>query len=144
MAVPFSGGAPAAQSAVAGHTPILFNSLAGAMPLVKDGKLRALAVAAKARAAALPDVPTLDEAGFKDQEANTFQAMLAPAATPKEIQDLLHREIIKTLKLPDVKARLEGLGLDVVANSQEEFGAQIKEEIVKWRKVIRAANINAE
>ncbi len=144
VAVPFSGGAPAAQSAVAGHTPILFNSLAGAMPLVKDGKLRALAVAAKARAAALPDVPTLDEAGFKDQEANTFQAMLAPAATPKEIQDLLHREIIKTLKLPDVKARLEGLGLDVVANSQEEFGAQIKEEIVKWRKVIRAANINAE
>jgi len=97
VAVPFSGGAPAAQSAVAGHTPILFNSLAGAMPLVKDGKLRALAVAAKARAAALPDVPTLDEAGFKDQEANTFQAMLAPAATPKEIQDLLHREIIKTL-----------------------------------------------
>ena len=144
VAVPFSGGAPAAQSAVAGHTPILFNSLAGAMPLVKDGKLRALAVAAKARAAALPDVPTLDEAGFKDQEANTFQAMLAPAATPKEIQDLLHREIIKTLKLPDVKARLEGLGLDVVANSQEEFGAQIKEEIVKWRKVIRAANIKAE
>ena len=144
VAVPFSGGAPAAQSAVAGHTPILFNSLAMAVTLVKDGKLRALAVAAKERAAALPDVPTMDEAGFKDQEANTFQAMLAPAATPKEIQDLLHREIIKTLKLPDVKARLEGLGLDVVANSQEEFGAQIKEEIVKWRKVIRAANINAE
>jgi len=143
-AVPFSGGAPAAQSTVAGHTPILFNSLALTVPLVKDGKLRALAVAAKARAAVLPDVPTMDEAGLKDQEANTFQAMLVPAATPKEIQDLLHREIVKALKLPDVKARLEGLGLDVVANSQEEFGVQIKEEIVKWRKVIRAVNIKAE
>src|SRR5258708_1509857 len=85
-----------------------------------------------------------DEAGFKGQEADTFQAMLIQAATPKEIQDLLHREIVKALNLPDVKARLEGLGLDVVANLQEEFGAQIKQEIVKWRKVIRAANIKVE
>jgi tripartite-type tricarboxylate transporter receptor subunit TctC len=144
VGVPFNGGAPAVQSTMAGHTPILFSSLPSVVPLVKDGKLRALAVAAKARAAALPDVPTMDEAGFKGQEANTFQAMLIPAATPKEIQDLLHREIVKALKLPDVKARLEDLGLDVVANSQEEFAAQIKEEIVKWREIIRAANIKAE
>jgi len=144
VGVPFNGGAPAVQSTMAGHTPILFSSLPSVVPLVKDGKLRALAIAAKARAAALPDVPTLDEAGFKGQEADTFQAMLIQAATPKEIQDLLHREIVKALNLPDVKARLEGLGLDVVANSQEEFGAQIKQEIVKWRKVIRAANIKVE
>ena len=81
---------------------------------------------------------------FKGQEADTFQAMLIQAAVPKDIRDLLHREIVKVLKLPDVKARLEGLGLDVVANSQDEFAAQIKEEIVKWAKVIRAANIRAE
>jgi tripartite-type tricarboxylate transporter receptor subunit TctC len=142
VGVPFNGGVRAVQSTMAGHTPILFSSSVG--PLVKDGKLRALAVAAKARAAALPDVPTLDEAGFKGQEADTFQAMLIQAATPKEIQDLLHREIVKALNLPDVKEHLEGLGLDVVANSQEEFGAQIKQEIVKWRKVIRAANIKVE
>jgi tripartite-type tricarboxylate transporter receptor subunit TctC len=125
VGVPFNGGAPAVQSTIAGHAPILFSSLPSVVPLVKDGKLRALAVAAKARAAAFPDVPTLDEAGFKGQEADTFQAVLIQAATPKEIQDLLHREIVKALNLPDVKARLEGLGLDVVANSQEEFGAQI-------------------
>src|SRR5882724_7210385 len=107
-------------------------------------KLRALAVAAKARAQTLPDVPTQDEAGFKDQEADTFQAMLIQAAVPMDIRDLLHREIVKVLKLPDVKARLEGLGLDIVANSQEEFGAQIKDEIVQWRKVVRAANIKVE
>jgi tripartite-type tricarboxylate transporter receptor subunit TctC len=144
LAVPFNGGGPALQSTVAGHTPIVFNSLAGVVALVRDGRLRALAVTAKTRAAALPDVPTLDEAGFKGQEANTFQAMLIRAAVPKEIRDLLHREIVKVLKLPDVKARLEGLGLDVVANTQEEFAAQIREEIPKWANVIRAANIKPE
>jgi tripartite-type tricarboxylate transporter receptor subunit TctC len=144
VGVPFNGGAPAVQSTMAGHTPILFSSLASVVPWVKDGKLRALAVAAKARAEALPDVPTLDEAGFRGQEADTFQAMLIQATVPKDIRDLLHREIVKVLKLPDVKARLEGLGLDIVANSQEEFGAQIKDEIVKWRKIVRAANIKAE
>jgi tripartite-type tricarboxylate transporter receptor subunit TctC len=143
VAVPFNGGAPAAQSAVAGHTPILFNSSL-AVPLVKDGKLRALAVTAKARWRALPEVPTMDEAGFKGQEADNFHAMLTQAAVPKNIRDLLHREIVKVLKLPDVKLRLEGLGFDVLANSQEEFAAQIKEEIVKWGKVIRAANIKAQ
>jgi tripartite-type tricarboxylate transporter receptor subunit TctC len=75
---------------------------------------------------------------------NHCDEVLVPAATPKDIQDLLHREIVKVLKLPDVKARLEGLGLDVVANSQEEFAAQIREDIVKWGKVIRAANIKME
>jgi tripartite-type tricarboxylate transporter receptor subunit TctC len=144
VGVPFNGGAPAVQSTMAGHTPILVGSMPSAEPLLKDGKLRALAVAAKARLAALPNVPTLDEAGFKGQEADTFQAMLIQAAVPKDIRDLLHREIVKVLKLPDVKARLEGLGFDVVANSQEEFGTQIREEIVKWRKVIRAANIKVE
>jgi tripartite-type tricarboxylate transporter receptor subunit TctC len=144
VAVPFNGGAPAAQSAVAGHTPILFTSVSGGVPLVRDGQLRALAVATKVRATALPDVPTLEEAGFKGQEADTFQAMLIQAAVPKDISDLLHREILKVLKLPDVKARLEGLGLEVVANSQEAFAAQIKEEIIKWGKVIRAANIKLQ
>src|SRR5262245_23853360 len=75
VGVPFNGAGPAVQSTIAGHTPIMFTSLPTAVPLVRDGKLRALAVAAKARAAALTDVPTLEEAGFKDQEADTFHAM---------------------------------------------------------------------
>jgi tripartite-type tricarboxylate transporter receptor subunit TctC len=144
FSVPFSGAAPAMQSTVAGHTPILFASLPSVIALVKDGQLRPLAVAAKSRSAALPDVPTMDEAGFQGQEADTFQALLVPAATPKDIQDRLHREIVKVLRLPDVKARLEGIGFEVVANTQEEFAALIKDEIVKWGKVIRAANIKAE
>jgi tripartite-type tricarboxylate transporter receptor subunit TctC len=130
VGVPFNGGAPALQSTMAGHTPILVGSMPSAGPLLKDGKLRALAVAARTRLAALPNVPTLDEAGFKGQEADTFQAMLIQATVPNDISNLLHREIVKVLKLPDVKSRLEGLGFDVVASSQEEFGTQIKEEIV--------------
>jgi tripartite-type tricarboxylate transporter receptor subunit TctC len=144
VSVPFNGAGPAAQSAVAGHTPMVFTSVPTVLGLVKDARLRALAVAAKTRAAALPDVPTMEEAGFKGQESNTFQAMMVPAATPKEIRDLLYREIVKALNLPDAKARLEALGLDIVANSPEEFAALIKEEIVRWAKVIRAANIKAE
>ena len=142
--VPFNGAGPAIQSAVAGHTPITFTSLPPAMPLVKDGKLRPLAVSAKTRAAILPDVPTMEEAGFAGQEADTFQAMLVPAATPKPIADLLYREVMKALKMPDIKARLDELGLDIVGNSPEQFAEQIKVEVAKYGKVIREANIKPE
>ncbi len=142
--VPFNGAGPAIQSTVAGHTPIMFTTLAPAIPLIKDGKLRALAVLAKARAPVLPDVPTMEEAGFKDQEADTFFAMLVPAGTPKAVLDLLYREVIKILKMPEVKDRFESIGVDVVGNTPDEFAAQIKAEIAKWGKVIKDANIKAE
>jgi len=129
---------------VAGHTPIMFTTLAPAIPLIKDGKLRALAVLAKARAPVLPDVPTMEEAGFKDQEADTFFAMLVPAGTPKAVLDQLYREVIKILKMPEVKDRFESIGVDVVGNTPDEFAAQIKAEIAKWGKVIKDANIKAE
>ena len=142
--VPFNGAGPAVQSTVGGHTPIIFSTLAPAMAMIKDGKLRALAVSAKKRSAAVPDVPTLDEAGFKDQEADTFVAVFVPAPTPKDIGALLYREIVAILKMPDIKARFDALGLEVVANTPDEFAAQIKAELAKWGKVIRDANIKAE
>ena len=142
--VPFPGAGPAIQSAVGGHTPIIFSSLPPAVPMIKDGKLRALAVSAKSRAAILPDVPTMAEAGLKDQEADTFQAVLVPAGTPKEIVALLHREIVKVVNTPDVKARFDQLGFEVVANSPEEFAAQIRAEIPKWAKVIKDAKVKVE
>jgi tripartite-type tricarboxylate transporter receptor subunit TctC len=139
--VPFAGAGPAIQSTVAGHTPIMFTTLAPAVPQVKAGKLRALAVMAKTRSPALPDVPTMEQAGFKDQEANTFVAALLPAGTPKRIVDLVYGEIIAALKQPDVRARLASIGIDAVGNSSEEFSAQIKAEIAKWGKVIKDAKI---
>jgi tripartite-type tricarboxylate transporter receptor subunit TctC len=142
--VPFAGAGPALQSTVAGHTPIMFTTLAPAIPQIKAGNLRALAVMAKTRAPALPDVPTMEEAGFKDQEADTFFAMLVPAGTPKAIVDTLYRETIAILKLPDVQARFAAIGVDVVGNTPDEFAAQIKAEVAKWGKVIKDANIKAE
>jgi tripartite-type tricarboxylate transporter receptor subunit TctC len=142
--VPFGGAGPAIQSAVAGHTPIAFTALPPAAPLVKDGKLRALAVTSAKRSPALPDVPTMAEAGLKGQEADTLQGVLVPAGTPKEVVDLLHREIVKIVQLPDVKEKFAVLGFDAVANSPAEFTAQIKTEIDKWGKVIKQANIKAE
>jgi tripartite-type tricarboxylate transporter receptor subunit TctC len=142
--VPFNGSAPAIQSTLAGHTPIAFTVVTPVVPQVKEGKLRALAVTTPKRSPALPDVPTLAEAGLPDQEADTMQGILVPAGTPKAIIDLLHSEIVKVMALPDVKERMAVLGFEPVANMPEEFAARIKAEIPKWGKVIRDANIKAE
>ena len=93
------------------------------------------------RSAALPDVPTMAEAGLADQEADTMQGILVPAGTPKEIVDLLHREIVKIIALPDIQARMAQLGFEPVANTPAEFSERIKAEIAKWGKVIRDAKI---
>jgi tripartite-type tricarboxylate transporter receptor subunit TctC len=142
--VPFNGSAPAIQSALAGHTPIAFTVVTPVVPQVKEGKLRALAVTTPKRSPALPEVPTLAEAGLPDQEADTMQGILVPAGTPRPIIDLLHREIVKVMALPDMKERMAALGYEPVANTPEEFAARINAEIPKWGKVIRDANIRAE
>jgi len=139
--VPFGGAGPAIQSAVGGHTPVAFSALPPAAPQVQGGKLRGLAVTSAKRSSALPDVPTLAEAGITGQESETMQGVLMPAGTPKEIVDLLNREIVKVMALPDVKERCAQLGFDVVANKPEEFTAYIKSEVAKWGTVIRDAKI---
>ncbi len=101
--------------------------------------MRALGVAASERARAIPDVPTFAEQGIKDQEADTLTGIVAPAGTPKEIVDLLYREIAKAVAQPDVKERLTALGFKPVANKPDEFGARIKLEMEKWGKVVRDA-----
>jgi tripartite-type tricarboxylate transporter receptor subunit TctC len=142
--VPFTGAGPAIQSTVAGHTPIAFAAMPPATALVKDGKLRGLALTAKARSPALPDVPTMAEAGIKDQEADTLQGVFVPAGTPKEIVDKLYAEIVKIVRRPDVKEHFQKIGFEPVGNTQAEFSAQIKAEIEKWAKVIKDAGIKAE
>ena len=139
--VPFGGAGPAIQSAVAGHTPIAFSALPPAAPQVQGGTLRGLAVTSKKRSAALPDVPTLAEAGVQNQESETMQGILVSAGTPKEIVDLLNREIAKVMALPDVQAKCAQLGFDVVANKPDEFATYIKAEVEKWNKVIKDAKV---
>jgi len=142
LVVPFNGGNPAIQAVVAGHTPLSFQAIPPATALIKDGKLRALAITATKRSSALPDVPTMDELGAKGQEAETMQGVLAPAGTPKEIVDLLQREIAAAIAMPDVKEKIITLGFEPSGISSAEFAAYIKSEIAKWRRVIEQAHMS--
>jgi tripartite-type tricarboxylate transporter receptor subunit TctC len=142
--VPFGGSAPAIQSVLGGHTPIGFTVLTPAVPQVKTGLLRALAVTTPKRSSALPDVPTLAESGLADQEADTILGILVPARTPQPIIALLHSGIVNAMKQPDAAEQLAALGFEAVASTPDEFAARIKTDIPKWAKVIRAAQIKAE
>jgi tripartite-type tricarboxylate transporter receptor subunit TctC len=144
VAVPFGGSGPAIQSVLAGHTPIGFTVLTPAVSLVKEGKLRCLAVTTPKRSRVLPDVPTLAEAGVPNQEADTILAVVAPARTPASIVDLLNRQISTVMKEPDVVEKLDALGFDAILSTPEEFTARINLDIAKWQNVIRAANIKIE
>src|SRR6266567_4650332 len=142
--VPFTGAGPAIGATIGGHTPIAFTALPPALAAAKDGQLRALGVAAEKRVAALPDVPTFSEQGIKDQDADTLTGVVVPAGTPKEIVDLLYREIKKIVADPDTQTKLATLGFVPIANSPEEFGKRIKDEMEKWGKVVRDAKLRVE
>jgi tripartite-type tricarboxylate transporter receptor subunit TctC len=142
--VPFAGAGPANAAVVAGHTPIGFGSLASAAPYIKDGTLRALAITSKTRSQALPDVPTMAEAGYPDIEGDSWVGVLVPAGTPKEVITTLHREVVKIVALPDMTDRLVALGFDPVGSTPEEFAQRITAEVEMWSKVIRAAGIKTE
>jgi tripartite-type tricarboxylate transporter receptor subunit TctC len=142
--VPFTGAAPAVQATIGGHTPIAFTALPSSLSAIQAGQVRAVALAATERAEQIPDVPTFAEEGVKGQEADTLTGIVAPAGTPREIVELLAREIAKSVAKPDVRERLAALGFKPVANTPDEFTARIKLEIDKWGKVVRDANLRIE
>ena len=142
--VPFNGAGPAINSVIGGHTPIGFTALTTAVQQANAGTLRALAVTGAKRSPALPEVPTMAEAGLPDQEAYTWQGVLVPARTPKEIVDFLYRALHKVVAQPEVKERFAALGFEPVVNSPDEFAAQVKADIAKWGKVIHDAGIKPE
>jgi tripartite-type tricarboxylate transporter receptor subunit TctC len=144
VSVPFGGAAPALQSLMQGQTPIAFMTLSNATELIRAGNVRLLAVTSAKRSPATPDAPTMTEAGVPDQVSDTLQFVLAPAGTPREIIALLHREIVRLIGLPEVKAQLASIGFDPLGNTPDEAAAQIKDEIGKWAKVIRDAGIKVE
>jgi tripartite-type tricarboxylate transporter receptor subunit TctC len=113
------------------------------VPLINDGKLRALAVTSRTRTQTLPEVPTMIEGGYPDIAGDSFVGFVVPAGTPKEVVALLNLEIVKILATSEMKERQGALGNDVVASSPEEFGERIKAELSTWAKVIKAANIRA-
>src|SRR3954466_3569902 len=142
--VPFAGAAPAVQSTMAGHTPIAFTALPSSLAAIQSGQVRAIGIAATERAPQTPEVPTFAEQGVKDQEADTLTGIVAPSGTPKEIVDLLAREIRKSVARPEIRERLGNLGFRPVASTPEEFSARIKSEIEKWGKVVHDANLRIE
>jgi tripartite-type tricarboxylate transporter receptor subunit TctC len=142
--VPFTGAAPAVQATIGGHTPIAFTALPSSLAAIQAGQVRALGVAATERAASLPDVPTFAEQGVKDQEGDTLTGLVAPAGTPKQIVDLLAREIAESVAQPELREKFATLGFTPVANTPEQFAARIKLEIEKWGKVVHDANLRIE
>jgi tripartite-type tricarboxylate transporter receptor subunit TctC len=142
--VPFQGGPPAVNSTVAGHTQILHLTLPIVAPLVRDGKLRLLAVADTTRAAEFPDVPTLDEAGTPNHEAGFWDGIMLPRGTPDDIVERRHRQISEILALSEVRDRLGALGYTVVDGSRTQFAAHLQSELAKWRTIVREGKIKIE
>jgi tripartite-type tricarboxylate transporter receptor subunit TctC len=139
--VPFTGGGPAMTATLGGHTPAVVSALPTGAPYVKAGNVRALAMMSATRSALLPDVPTMAEATGTALEADIVTGLVAPAGTPEEIVDRLHRAVEKITAPPEFRERLLALGFDPVANTPEQFADWIKTEIAKWAKVIRDGNI---
>jgi len=143
-AVPFHGGGPMIQSVLGGHTPVAFSSLPPAASMIRENQVRALAVTTFRRVGLLPDVPTLEEAGYPDQEGDTPQCILVPAGTPRAIIELLNREILRIIALPDVKEKFAAIGFEPIGTTPEEFAARIRTEVPRWAKIIREANIKVD
>jgi tripartite-type tricarboxylate transporter receptor subunit TctC len=128
---------------LASRLTMSFANIANALPLVREGKLRAFAVSSRQRSTAAPDLPTMAESGFPGFEAVPWFGLVAPAGTPPAIIDKIHRETVRVLALPEVRRNLDILGLDVIGNSPAEFAALIKAEIPQWAAVIKGAGIRA-
>ena len=142
--VPYKGSAPALTDLLAGQVTLMFGNMASAMPHVRGGKLRALAVTSAKRSAAAPELPTIAETALPGYEATSWFALFAPARTPEGIVSKLNAEVNALLKLPDVKERMLGLGADSIALSPRELGAYVETEIVKWDKLIKASGAKAD
>lgn len=141
VTVPFAGGGPMTQSLLGGHVPINCGAIGNSMALIREGKIRALGITDKKRLETAPDIPTLDELGIKDQEAETMTGVFVPAGTPKAVVDKLQKEIAAVVKSPDIKARLLELGVVPEGNTPAEFSDYVKADIAKWRRVIADAKI---
>ena len=142
--VPYKGVNLAMQGVLAGEIQLVFIGIPAALPHIKAGKLRALALVAPQRSPALPEVPTAAEAGLKDFEVTTWYGVLAPAGTPRPIVTRLNAELVKIMRTPDVKDRLAGMATDPLTSTPEEFAAYLKQEIEKWGDVVRKANLKAD
>jgi len=141
VVVPYAGGGPSLLAVVGNQVPFGCQAIPPVTPYIKAGRVRALALTSDRRAAIVPDVPTMAELGFKGHEADTITGMLVPAGTPAAIVRKLHAEVAKAMMSPDMKARIEDQGFNIIVSSPQEFSEKIKRDVAKWGKVIKDANI---
>ncbi len=141
--VPYKGGGPVLSALLAGEIQLFIGTLSQMIPQVKSNRLRGIAVTAANRSNTLPDIPTVAET-VPGYEVVTWAAILGPKALSRDIIARWNNEISRIVQMPDVKERMATLGLDIVANTQEQFAQQIRDEIVKWGKVIKDAKIRVE
>jgi tripartite-type tricarboxylate transporter receptor subunit TctC len=141
--VPYKGGGPAMIDLVAGNIQLVFATAASAVPQIKSGKIRGIAVTTAKRSGLMPDLPTISEAGLPGFEANNWYGILVPAKTPRPIINRLNAEVTKILNMPEIKTFLFNQGLDVAPGTPEKFGAYIKAEKAKWAKVVKASGAKA-
>ncbi len=142
--VPYKGSSSAHPDLLAGEVQVMFDAVAALAPHVKSGRIKLLAVCGSNRAALLPDVPTLDEAGVKGYGMYSWGGIIAPAKLPRPLVDKLHRDIGEALRMPDVRERLTQLGAEVVAGTPEQFDALLRSETVRYAKLIKDAGIIPE
>ena len=142
--VPYKGGAPSVTALMSGEVQVTFATISTALPHVKSGRLRALAVSTARRSPAAPEVPPLAEAGVKGYDYASWIGLLAPAKTPPGIVTRLNAEAVKALQTPEIKAILATEGSEPVGNSPEQFAAILKTEVARWAQVVKAAGIKAD
>jgi tripartite-type tricarboxylate transporter receptor subunit TctC len=142
--VPFQGGGPAVAAALAQQVDVLSLSMPPVVPHIKSGRLKGLAVSSLSRVAALPDVPTVTEAGFPGFEERSWVGYFAPAKTPAAIVNKLNAEINPILGLADVRARLDALGLEPQSGSPTAFASYLRAEVARWSRIVQATGITAD
>ena len=142
--IPYKGGGPAMIDLVGGQVQLVFATAASAVPQIKAGKIKGIAVTTIKRAALMPNIPTIAESGLPGFDANNWYGLLAPAKTPRPIIMRLNAEVTKVLAMPDVKDFLFNQGLDPAPGTPEQFGAYIKSEITKWAKVVKDSGARAD
>jgi tripartite-type tricarboxylate transporter receptor subunit TctC len=142
--VPYRGTGPAIVGLMSGEASVMFMPTTNAVPLVKAGRLRALAVTSRERVPALPGLPTVSESGLKGYESSQWYGVLAPAGTPADVLDLLNKNIVTIMRAPDMTSRMTGEGLVAVGSTREQFASHIKVELAKWAKVIKASGARVD
>ena len=142
--VPYKGGSQALSDVVAGHADVLFNGMLPTYPFVTGGKLRAIAVSSAKRTAAAPDLPTVAESGLPGFETGSWQGVLAPAGTPRDVVQKLNAELRRILVMPDVKERLAAQGTEVRADTPESLATFMRAEIARWAKVVKQVGLKIE